>query len=119
MSSKSFDLVFDTAKEFVGHLIASNYSQAYSLLDASQALIWSVPQLKQAWLSMLEDAESAQMMIDMFFFDPMDSSPAHQPSDIGWFYLPVVSSLANEAVSGVVVKTAEGLRLRTLEFGRP
>ncbi|HEX7337558.1 MAG TPA: hypothetical protein VF252_10160 [Gemmatimonadales bacterium] len=49
----------------------------------------------------------------------MESWPAKQPSDVGWVYISIGGSVYSEAVTLVVMREADTLKVRTVEFGRP
>lgn len=118
-ASPTLQNAFEFAQQFAGALIDTDYSQARALLAESERRKWGLAELTHAWVKMVEDTATASMMPEIIAVDSMDGWPARQPDDVAWVYVPIVSELVNEAVSGIVVSTPAGLRLRALEFGRP
>jgi len=49
----------------------------------------------------------------------METWPAKQPSDVGWVYLSFGGDEYSEAVTVVVMREGDTLKVRTVEFGRP
>lgn len=49
----------------------------------------------------------------------MERWPGKQPSDVGWVYVSIGGDVYSEAVTVVVVRQADSLKIRTVEFGRP
>ena len=110
---------FEFAKRFAGLLIDAQYSQARGLLEESTARQWGLAELTHAWVKMVEDPSLASMMPEVIDVSPVDDFPDRSPQDVAWIYVPILTPFVNEAVSGIVVSTPAGLRLRALEFGRP
>ena len=49
----------------------------------------------------------------------METWPARQPLDVGWVYVSIGGDMFSEAVTVVVMREADTLKIRTVEFGRP
>jgi len=49
----------------------------------------------------------------------METWPAKQPSDVGWVYISIGGDAYSEAVTVIVMREADTLKVRSVEFGRP
>ena len=56
-----------------------------------------------------------EVMTDMILFD----WPEKEPGDLAWVYVSLVGDSYVEAVSLMLAKEAEAIRIRRLEWGRP
>ena len=108
--------VFET---FVGRLIAAEYAEARSMLSEEAAGDWTTDRLAQAWTAMMFDVSQAVLFSETTAVDAMEIWVERHPSDVGWVYVPVLNETVNEGLSGIVMETPRGLKVRALEFGRP
>jgi len=49
----------------------------------------------------------------------MEEWPDKIENDIGWAYVGIIGDSAVEAVAVIVTETSEGLKIRSIEWGRP
>jgi hypothetical protein len=49
----------------------------------------------------------------------MEEWPGKKPADVGWAYVSVGGDVYSEAVTVVVTREGDLLKIRTVEFGRP
>lgn len=118
-SPSPLDETFEFIQTFAGMMISGQYAEAHALLADDEKVLWSTTALAHNWVRMMGQTHDVRMMPETIAVDAMEDWPERKAGDMGWAYVPVVNSEASEALSGVVVATPQGPRLRALLFGRP
>lgn len=104
---------------FVGRLIGAEYAEARGMLSEEAAGDWTTERLAQAWKAMMLDDSQPVMFTETTAVDEMENWAEKHPADVGWVYVPVLNQAVNEGLSGIVMETQRGLKIRALEFGKP
>lgn len=102
---------------FVERMIANDFVQANRFLSEETGLDWTPERLAQGWEALMRGDGPAVMFNDTTAVDAMDNWPDRHATDVAWVYVPVLDDAVNEALSGIVLDTPAGLKIRALEFG--
>jgi len=114
----TLDDVLHLSLAFVSMLVKAEYAEARELLSADAAEEWSSNDLAQEWNRMLRGTGEGQVFAETTAVDSMEGWPEREYLDVGWAYVPVLTEVVNEAVMLYVTTTDEGLRIRSITFGR-
>jgi hypothetical protein len=104
-------------KRLAEALAARDYSAAYALTSRTYRDSTSVKALQDAFEGIVPTDWGAVGPIEIGL--TMEDWPGKEPSDVGWAYVSIGGDVYSEAVTVVVTRDAEDLKVRTVEFGRP
>jgi hypothetical protein len=105
------------AVRFAEALVRGDFEVAFSLLDARSRSEWPAPSLREAFVAMVEYFETAADTAELI--ETMTDWPDKQPDDVGWAYVAINGESQSEAVTVIVCDEDGGLRIRSIEWGRP
>ena len=102
------------AVDFAAALVARDFPRAHGMLSATAAL--SPAQLQRRFDDMVAPIGplSAPQLTTT-----LDDWPAKQPGDLGWAHVAIPGRTGSEGVTVVVSDEPAGLRVRSVEWGRP
>jgi hypothetical protein len=105
------------AEEFGYALARGDFSQARALLTDQLQNEYSPAALEQQLKDMTAYAEGPIQEVEVI--GTMDSWPDKLEGDVAWVYVAFTGNSFAEAVTVVLKNTANGTRIRWLEWGRP
>jgi len=109
----------DTARQFAEHVAAGEFEAAHALftIDARKVHWPEVMRLAVARMTAYAPGPIRRIrVLDEFV---LREWPAKQRSDLACVYVALEGDRFNEAVSVVLSKTADGVRIREVVWGRP
>jgi hypothetical protein len=104
------------ATEFAAALVARDFARAYALTSSGfrSTMTQAAMQAQyEAMVNPIEPVSAVQLA------NTMEQWPAKQPTDVGWAYVAINGAEGGEAVTVVVTREADALRIRDVEWGRP
>jgi hypothetical protein len=105
------------ALAFTKALAARDYGGAYALTSRAYRDGTSLKAMAEAFETIVPGDWGPVSAIDVGH--TMDDWPGREPSDAGWAYVSVGGDVYSEAVTVVVTREGDELRVRSVEFGRP
>lgn len=105
------------ALDFSNALATRNYGAAYALTSSEYRDRTSVQAMQAAFEAIVPS--DWKTVGPVAVGEAMEEWPGKKPSDVGWAYVSIGGDVYSEAVTVVVTREEEALRVRTVEFGRP
>lgn len=105
------------ALAFAKALAARDYNGAYAMTSRGYQDSTSVKAMQAAFEGIVPTDWGTVGPIEIGV--TMEDWPGREPSDVGWAYISVGGDAYSEAVTVVVTAEEGGLKVRTVEFGRP
>ena len=105
------------ALDFARALASRAYSTAYAMTSSEYQRANSVAELQAAFEAIVPTDWGTVGPIEVGH--TMDAWPDKQPSDAGWAYISIGGDMYSEALTLVVTREGDGLKIRSVEFGRP
>ena len=109
------------ALQFANALASRKYAVAYALTSSEFKKKNSLAEMQKSCESMLSIYPTQEIThVEIFELEEaMTDWRGKQPEDVGWVYVSVGNENVVEAVTVVVTKEDEQLKIREVEFGRP
>ena len=109
-----------TIAEQFGHAITRcDYLAAHSLLSERAQIIHSPERIKQSVEKMIAAGDGPITDAELVTECILEDWPARQEGDVGYVYVALVGDGFCEAVAVTLVREADAIRIRQLEWGRP
>ncbi len=105
------------AEQFGNAVAKGDFAQAHEFLTEQAQKTYSPAAMEQAVKNMTAYAEGPIQEVEVT--GKLDSWPDKLPGDVGWVYVALTGESFTEAVTVVLANTANGIRVRWLEWGRP
>jgi hypothetical protein len=105
------------ALEFATALASRDYPAAYAMTSREYQRSTTLDEMRAAFEAIVPTDWPTVGPVEVG--QVMESWPARQPSDVGWVYVSIGGDGYSEAVTVVVMRQADRLKIRTVEFGRP
>ena len=103
--------------KFATALAGRDYPTAYAMTSSDYQSSTTLDEMRTAFEAIVPPEWPKDSRVDVG--QVMESWPTKQPSDVGWVYLSIGGDVYSEAVTVVVTREADRLKVRTVEFGRP
>ena len=108
------------AEQFGQAVAQSDFEAAHLLLTADTRREQSPATMQRAVTRMLSYAEGEQIeRVEVFHEFTLTEWPQKRSTDVAWVYVALEGPSFQEAASLVLAVTAEGTRIREVEWGRP
>jgi len=107
------------AKDFGDLLARGDYGTAHALLTSEARALYSAKKLKRALKTMTAYAPGPIRQVEVMEDFVLEDWPDKKEGDLAWVYVSLVGDDYAEAVSLVLAKELEAVRIRHLEWGRP
>ena len=117
MSDQTTAACKEVALAFTKSLAARDYAGAYDHTAKEYRNGTSLPAMQAAFELVVPTDWTTGGAIEVG--ETMEAWPGKEPSDVGWVYVSVGGDMYSEAVTVVVAREGDNLRIRTAEFGRP
>jgi hypothetical protein len=117
MSGESAEDYKKVASGFTNALATRNYAAAYALTSTEYRDSTSLEAMQAAFEAIVPADWKTTGPVEVG--QTMEDWPGRKPSDVGWAYVTVGGDTFSEAVTVVVTREKDALRVRTAEFGRP
>jgi hypothetical protein len=105
------------AEQFGNALAKGDFAQAHVLLTEEVQNLYSPAVLEQEVKAMTAYAEGPIQEVEVM--GTLDAWPDKLEGDVAWVYVALTGDSFAEAVTVVLTNTANGIRIRWLEWGRP
>ncbi len=103
--------------KFATALAGRDYSTAYAMTSSDYQRSTSLDEMRAAFEAIIPPDWQTVGPVEVG--QVMETWPTQQPSDVGWVYISIGGDVYSEAVTVVVTREADTLKVRTVEFGRP
>lgn len=102
---------------FAVALANRDYDTAYAMTSSDYQRSTSLDEMRTAFEAVVPTDWRTVGPIEVG--QTMETWPAKQPSDVGWAYISIGGDGYSEAVTVIVTREADTLKVRSVEFGRP
>jgi hypothetical protein len=105
------------ACQFAEALVNQDFTAAHGMLCPSLRREFSPDSLQQNYAAMVSYG-SGQPVVDGYLYT-MTDWPSKRPGDVGWVYVSISGEDFAEAVTVIVSKEVDALKISSIEWGRP
>lgn len=103
--------------EFATALATRDYPTAYAMTSRNYQRSTTLDEMQAAFEAVVPTDWPTVGPVEVGTV--MESWPGKQPSDVGWVYVSIGGDVYSEAMTVVVMREVDTLKVRTVEFGRP
>ena len=103
--------------KFARALAGRDYSTAYAMTSSDYQRSTTLDEMRAAFEAIVPPEWPTGSPVAVG--QAMETWPTKQPSDVGWVYISIGGDVYSEAVTVVVTREADTLRIRSVEVGRP
>ncbi len=107
----------ETAKRFVQTIVSGDFTKAHGMLSQSLCSETSPEALQESYTAMLAYGSGAAGLDG--YVHTMTDWPNKRAEDVGWVYVSISGEDFLEAVTMVVSKESDELKISSIEWGRP
>jgi hypothetical protein len=107
------------AEQFGRAVVRGNFAAAYALLTKDAQQIYTPEAMEVVVADMISYADEPLVRSVVMIDHVMDDWPDKKQGDVACLYISLEAESFSEGAMVILTKTADGIRIREIEWGRP